>query len=461
MTMDNMAQLADSFIAATNGAASRQDALLFLEARDMDVQAAAALYTVHKHFSTDMTDYYTANPPFPFAALEENVFSFTVETATDLVGTPLLFVNLKHWHKDWVVDVSKGVIDPDALRAFQWALFWIISKALYVPAVRKQGLTLFSNTAGVDPSLSIHNIHMMLVDFIRNVVPVKLRTLIVCDDRPQSYFGMAWAYVSPSSQLLKSLGVEIIECNPRTVMSYVDSYSLPVEMDGKLVYDHEQWYKTQLAHFKKAKGVAPAEQQQPSAAAPQSVTNSKPTVQATRVYQHTRPAAASSAAASSKAAPEPAVIPSYEAISAAIIEDYKDRLLMHVTIAGKPMDELERIMARSEALEDARQRFGEKTNASVQSVALLESVLIDAEKESDKTYYDNVFHNVSQSVGRAKKQWEADIQSGRLSTVSQLRIEVFSLLGSLKPESIVKNVWDTVESAVQKEIEPLYRSLER
>ncbi|KAJ3226371.1 hypothetical protein HDU78_010393 [Chytriomyces hyalinus] len=250
MTTDSISQLVSAFIAATDGAASEQDALFFLDARDMNLDAAVALYHTHKRFVEDMTTFYEANPPLPITTLEANVFSFTVETATDLMDTPLLIVNLEHWSKDWVVDVSKGVLDPKALREFEWALFWTMSQALQVPDVRKHGLTLLSNTANVDPLLSIPNIHMMLVDFIRNVVPVKLRTLIVCDDAPQSYLGRAWAYMSPSSQLLKSLGVEIIECNPRTLLSYVDPFSLPVEMDGKLAYSHSAWYNRQLRLLK-------------------------------------------------------------------------------------------------------------------------------------------------------------------------------------------------------------------
>ncbi|KAI8833427.1 hypothetical protein BJ741DRAFT_612092 [Chytriomyces cf. hyalinus JEL632] len=250
MTTDSILQLVSAFIAKTDGAASEQDALLFLDARDMNLDAAITLYHTHKRFVEDMTTFYEANPPLPITTLQTNVFSFTVETATDLMDTPLLIVNLKHWSKDWVVDVSKGVLDPKALREFEWALFWTMSQALQVPDVRKHGLSLLSNTANVDPLLSIHNIHMMLVDFIRNVVPVKLRTLIVCDDVPQSYLGRAWAYVSPSSQLLKSLGVEIIECNPRTLLSYVDPFSLPVEMDGKLAYNHIAWYNRQLRLLK-------------------------------------------------------------------------------------------------------------------------------------------------------------------------------------------------------------------
>ncbi|KAI8607622.1 hypothetical protein BC830DRAFT_1158304 [Chytriomyces sp. MP71] len=432
-----------------------------------------------------MADYYSKNPPVPYEVLNENVFSFTVDIANDVIGTPLLIVNLKHWKKEWIVDVSKGVIDENELRRFQWALFWLMNKALQVPAVRKQGLTLLSNTVDVDPTLSVHNIHVMLVEFILNVIPVKLKTLIISLAQPKTYISAAWAYVSPSSNLLHSLGVEIIECNPRTLVSYVDPFSLPQEMDGRLRYNHSDWYRRQL-HVLQKSPAAPTSQPRsvtstppitspstPKPSTPVTSAAKKPVAPPAPVTPKSNPPATPKSTSpagpiAAKAAEPPAgpsrshVAPDPSAIRAAILEDYRDRLLLHVTVAGKPMDELEAAMARSEALEDARVRlgsFGERTDAGEAALRALEGDLALAEAESERTFYDSVFYNVVQEVNKAKRRWEGEIGDGGIQSVRQLRREADKLLDEIRPQDMPEEKWRLVVQTVNRDLEGLFALL--
>ncbi|KAJ3298572.1 hypothetical protein HDU79_009337 [Rhizoclosmatium sp. JEL0117] len=111
-----------AFVAATGTDATT--AHKFLSARNYDLESAIILFTQNYQFLSEVNAFYKDHPPFPFAILERNLFSFTPAMSNDTAGVPVLIVNLEHWDPTWTFK------DLEALRGLQWVVHWILNKAL-------------------------------------------------------------------------------------------------------------------------------------------------------------------------------------------------------------------------------------------------------------------------------------------------------------------------------------------
>ncbi|KAJ3107934.1 hypothetical protein HK100_003508 [Physocladia obscura] len=432
-------------------------AALFLEAAGFNLEKASALYLQNKKFNEDSARLFPAQLDYPLWILEMPLFSFVTNVATDQRGIPLLVVNLQYWNRAWSLD------NMDSLSALQWALNWVLERALEIPSVRQNGISILSNTANMSladtpfnpastialpPILansspsdvlllagapSLDDIHLMIVEFIVNVVPIKLKSLIVCTFAPKSWRERARSFLSPVPGLLKTFGVEMIECNNLEILTQVKEFNLPEStmppaIGGKLKYDHAEWFRSQLPLIIL------------STTATSSSSDDIPAVVSKVVLSRT-PSLPPAKAASFAVARE----------YTSIIDAYKDTIMVAMSESGKPIgggssDAVDHFArsARAEAINKAKHSFGLDPNG-IELLAQIEVDLTVADTESVRAFRNAQYHALLIRLAHSKASWRRQIVVLQdLTTEQQLNDVVTNFLEKVKSEDVNANVDEQV-----------------
>ncbi|KAJ3068532.1 hypothetical protein HDU98_008309 [Podochytrium sp. JEL0797] len=445
-----MQHTSSAFALATG--ATPLETSLFLSARNFDLHKATLLFARNKDFRRSLAHFYSSHPPFPFSVLAEELFSFVPNVANDLRGHPILVVNLRFWKSEWDLDASE-----EDMNEMQWVVFWVVSKALELPSVQKSGLTLVSNTDNANPHVSTQNIHILLLEFILNVIPVRLSSFVISEFEPtRSLLSRFVSLVSPSNEILESYGVEIFNCNRLTLVTLIDEWNLPPIMGGKAPYDHAQWYQHQIPEFSRLDYTPPSAIAQPQVSI-RSVESATPPSFVTQVVSDAWVSAANTLRSVQTKSHDASVSAAYKAI----LEDYNDRQLNHLSTAGRPMDEKEAQAARADALEIAKSRFGGEKDG----LELLKSIEIDlttSETETRQSYTETLYHTLLSQITTAKTRWETQIADGDLTTVDELNRKADDLLLQIRPKHGIPNeMWNSVVGSVEELVrKPLVEVLE-
>ncbi|KAI9349119.1 hypothetical protein BDR26DRAFT_853011 [Obelidium mucronatum] len=350
-------------------------------------------------------------------------------------------------------------------------LFWLLGHAAKnVPAIQAAGVTLVVDDADQSP-VPVSQVLVILLEFIVNVLPVRIsKVLVVSKHVPRfPWFQKAVAAVSPNPGLLRRFGIDIVHVNRQTLLDYVDEVNLPVELGGKLDYNHSEWFKDLAPVFANLTYAAP--QLPPSKHHPEVTINkaiaaeeNDPSIltefladswsTANHTLRRIQTASATVAAATTSASTLGSNIPqnsSAEATAAyiAILEDYRDRHNRHFATFKRPMDEKEALTAHSDALNDAKSRFGQEKNG----LELLESIENDLntmENDASQTFSERLRNSLMQQVMEAKRRWEFLISSRTLTTEDELNAQVTDVLAEIKPENAPKGLWESVVTAMDE-----------
>ncbi|KAJ3197208.1 hypothetical protein HDU82_001526, partial [Entophlyctis luteolus] len=419
---------------------------IFLKAANWSVKKATAMCIQNAKFKTEAAKYFRIHP-YPLWILESNLFSFITDVAADLRGTPLLIVNLKHWHENWALQSLEKMAD------LQWALFWVMELALEIPAVKQNGLTIISNTIELNPlAPALDDIHLMIIEFIYNVIPIKLKTLLVCKYAPKTFRSRAWAFLSTVPGVLKSFPIEIIECNNLEILSYVSEFNLPFEMQGKLPYDHAQWYHKQYLRFLTIHPqiTAPADFPMLARDTPSSDhVASQPLVPRGPVRMPSLPPSNTSKNVSE--------------VYVRILETFKDGMYAAFANFANQTALLQRIdELRMQALDTAKLEFG----TEMKGVELLSQIEIDmdeAQRQIVEAQRDAQYQDLLHQLGRAKSNWQKMIENEEITDEAALNDMAVNFLDHIKPENgkVGDDVWgDVVSSMSSLVLKPLKESLE-
>ncbi|KAJ3077990.1 hypothetical protein HDU99_000842 [Rhizoclosmatium hyalinum] len=444
-----------AFIAQTG--ADPDTAQRFLFATDFDLSSATVLFAQNWQFKSDVVNFYAANPPYPFDILEHPLFEFIPDIARDVSGVPILIVNLRYWRTEWDLNSMNSNTVHDPLRDLQWALYWILSKALELPSVQQHGLTLLSNTDDANPSVSVDSMHVILLEFIRNVIPIKLVSLIICDSAPKSFLSRAWSIVSPQSKFLESFGVKTIQCTRQSLHTYIDPSNIPIDMGGKLYFRHEDWYQNHLPTFSKldyTRPVLPKTAHHPSVTlnAAQRTSEAEPSL-VTELFTDAVVAVSTLSRTSTTSATLPSILskvsPEVAATYLSLVNEYKETQTSYLSSVGRPMDESQVSSLRTKTLNQAKTEFG----TELHGLDLLDSIKDDLsrfDKDFAKSYSESLYYSLMNQVLDAKKRWEARISSRTMTTEGELNDQCTDLLAEIKPETAPKGVWESVVSAVDE-----------
>ncbi|KAJ3344018.1 hypothetical protein HDU83_005398 [Entophlyctis luteolus] len=421
----------------------------FLKAANWSIKKATALSIQNAKFKADAAKYFRIHP-YPLWILESNLFSFVTDVAADLRGTPLLIVNLKHWHETWTLH------SLEQLAGFQWALFWVMELALEIPAVKQNGLTIISNTKELNPlAPPLDDIHLMLVEFIYNVIPIKLKTLLVCKYSPKTYRSRAWAFLSNVPGVLKSFPVEMIECNNLEILTYVSEFNLPYEMNGKLPYDHAQWYHTQYLRFLTLHPQTVVLPDLPvlsvEANKADQMPSQSPLLPRAPVEMPSLPHHATMSKNSSE-------------VSTRILETFKDGMYAACANFANQAELAQRTLElRTQALDAAKLEFGTEMNG-IELLSQIETDIDVAQRQIVEAQQAAQYQDLLSQLGRAKANWEEKIENGEIADEAVLNEMAVNFLAQIKPDGdkVADDVWNGIVSSMGTEVlNPLKESLER
>ncbi|KAJ3015561.1 UNVERIFIED_CONTAM: hypothetical protein HDU68_012680 [Siphonaria sp. JEL0065] len=444
----------------------QKEAVRFLSARGFDVEKAVVLWATHFDWFAESQRFWRDHPPFPVALLNENLFAFTPQIAKDKDGRPVLIANLVHWKHYWRLD------NLDALREVQWITAWIINRVLdLLPDVESTGLTLIADATHLDhiddvELIPVTQMHVILVEFIVNVLPVRIHKFISFNGEQRSWWDRFSKRVSAVPGFFgRSLGLETIDCDPSTLLNHVDEMNLPLSLGGKLDYNHAEWFKEQdFSNLDYTIPSLPPTMQHPSVTVAKSIAEYE---QEPSVFDGFVSGAVSAADLSIKRIktvavnlqhqtqqqPQTSIPPntSPEATSAylAILQDFRSRHVNHFTALGRPMNEQESRDAFTAALGVAKEKFGTELNG-LDLLNAIETDLKTTESEASKSFSEKLLNSLMTQVMDAKKRWEFLISSRTLTTEDELNAQCTDLLAEMKPENAPKGVWETVVGAMDE-----------